>query len=309
MNFSEYQRIGGRILRGLIVEANGQSFQDLFWLIAPISFTDFEKVKPHGKNGDKKNDGYRKGTGIFFQLYSPEKPDENVSKGVKKMVEDFKGLFSFWNDIEKVKEFNFVFNDKFDGSYPELYEALSVLEKDFPEIKFKLFKADDLQRLFRELDPKKQIEILQLDSDEAILSYEALNSVSKHLKEITSYDTEGQLVTAPDFEEKIVFNHLSSGTSDFLKKHYEFVSQLQKYFSQVDDKDLRRNLQEKFTHLYEGAVKKYGTPTSEEISDQIFFDILACSSSHSMINPDIRRAALSLMSLYFESCDIYEEPS
>lgn len=310
MNQIEYQRISGKILRGLITEANAQAFQDLFWKAATSAFTNFKKVKPQGSKGDKKNDGYREGEGIFYQVYSPENPKENTQKAVEKMINDFKGLYSFWNDIESIKEFYFVFNDKFLGSYPDLHKALSNLQKTkkYSGIKFHLFNADDLQRMFRELSPEKQDDILHLNSDETILSYESLNTVAEHLKSLEiPNDTENKLI-APDFEEKIAFNHLSSSSAEMLKKHYENVSEVEKYFSEVDDKELKQELQEKFTHLYNSAVKKYGEPVDEECSDNIFFDILTCSSSHSMMEPAIRKAALSLMALYFESCDIYKEP-
>lgn len=309
MNSSEYSRVSGRLLRGLISEANAQAFQDLFWKIAPLAFDNFEKVKPQGKKGDEKNDGYRKGEGIFYQVYSPEKPQRNEQAAISKMVKDFQGLFNFWNDIEPVKEFNFVFNDKFSGSYPDLFKALADLQQSIPGITFNIFKADDLMRLFRELPPAIQLEVINLDCDEIILSYEALDKVATHLKSLIITDAKQTFLVAPDFEEKITFNKLNTVCAELLKKHYESISEVEKYFSEADDKELRSELQEKFTHLYDSAVKKYGEPVNENISDDIFMDILVCSSSHSVNNSIIRKAALCLMALYFGTCDIYNEPS
>jgi hypothetical protein len=308
MNDIDYQRIAGRILRGLIAEANAQAFQDLFWKVATAKFDNFEKVKPQGKNGDRKNDGYIRGEGVFYQVYSPENPKENTQNAVKKLMEDFNGLYSFWNGIETIKEFNFVFNDKFQGSYPDLYKEISTLEKNHTNIKFNLFRADDLQRMFKELSPEKQDEILHLNSNETILSYEAISTVAEHLKSLVFSEEINNKLIAPDFEEKISFNHLSPTTAEMLKKHYENISEVEKYFSNVDNKELKKELQEKFTHLYNGAVKKYGEPLDQDVSENIFFDILTCSSSHGMCDPAIRKASLSLMALYFESCDIYKEP-
>ncbi len=309
MNQIEYQRISAKIFRGLVTEANAQVFQDLFWKVATSVFTNFRKVKPQGSKGDKKNDGYREGEGIFYQVYSPENPTENTQKAVDKMITDFSGLYSFWNNIESIKEFYFVFNDKFRGAYPDLYKALNKLQKTkkYSEIKFHLFNADDLQRMFRELSPEKQDNILNLNSDETILSYESLNTIAEYLKSLKIPDDANNKLIAPDFEEKIAFNHLSASSAEMLKKQYENISEVEKYFSEVDDKGLKQELQEKFTHLYNSAIGKYGESTDEDRADNIFFDILTSSSSHSMMEPAIRKAALSLMALYFENCDIYEE--
>jgi len=303
-----YQRFAGLIFRGLIVESDAQYFQDLFCKIAISKFDNFEKIKPQGNKGDRKNDGYRRGEGIFYQVYSPEDPQVNTQNAVKKLIEDFNGLYSFWNEIEPIKEFNFVFNDKFKGSYPDLYKEITNLQDQYAGIKFYLFRADDLQRMFREMSPEKQEEILHLNSDEAILSFEAIGIVAKHLDSIDINDGKNTKLIAPDFEEKISFNNLSPITSEMLKRNYENISEVERYFSEIDNKNLRQDLQEKFTHLYNGAVKKFGEAVNEDVSDNIFLDVLCCSSSHSIADPSIRKAALSLMALYFESCDIYEQP-
>ena len=308
MNTSEYSRISSKYLRGLILEADGQSYQDLFWSIAVLAFTNFQKVKPHGSKGDKKNDGYRKNEGIFYQVYAPENPKERLSVAVKKMIEDFTGLYEFWNDIEEVKEFYFVFNDKFDGSYPEIYEAIKGLGVKYNNITFGLFRADDLQRLFRELPPNKQMEIINLDSDDEILSFESIDKVAKHLQSIEVLIADPEKYLVPDFEEKIEFNHLSEATAALLKQHYENISEVEKYFSEADNKELKKTLQEKYTYLFKTALTRYGSPDNEDVADNIFWDILASSTSHSMLNSSVRKASISLMALYFEACDIYFEP-
>ena len=274
MNDIEYQRIARRILRGLIVESNAQSFQDLFWKIAVSKFDNFEKVKPQGNKGDKKNDGYLRGLGVFYQVYSPEIPQKNEQNAIKKIMKDFTGLYSFWNNIETVKEFNFVFNDKFTGSYPDLYTTIKDLEINHPNIKFNLFSADDLQRMFDSIPPKKQEDILHLNSNDTILSYEALNTVAEHLKSLVFLDGMENKLIAPDFEEKIKFNHLSPITAEMLKSNYENISEVEKYFANDDNKELKQELQEKYVHLYNGAVKIHGEPLTEEISENIFFDII-----------------------------------
>ena len=56
-----------------IHEANGQAFEDIFTVIMNYAEPDFQSIKPWGNIGDRKNDGYIKSKGIFFQVFSPER--------------------------------------------------------------------------------------------------------------------------------------------------------------------------------------------------------------------------------------------
>ena len=55
-----------------IFRADGQLFEDIFSAIMNYAETDFQQIKPWGNIGDRKNDGYIKTKGIFYQVYAPE---------------------------------------------------------------------------------------------------------------------------------------------------------------------------------------------------------------------------------------------
>jgi len=95
-----------------IHEANGQAFEDLFTAIMSYTETDFRAITPWGNIGDRKNDGYIKSKGIFFQVFSPKEITKTYPKVVKKLEEDFEGLINQW---APVNEFYFVVNDKYQG--------------------------------------------------------------------------------------------------------------------------------------------------------------------------------------------------
>jgi hypothetical protein len=79
--------------------------------------------------GDRKNDGYDKTTGTYYQVFAPEDLKASEAKAVKKLKEDFKGLYEFWNKATPVKSFHFVMNDKFAGSFPEIEADLAEIKK------------------------------------------------------------------------------------------------------------------------------------------------------------------------------------
>jgi len=111
-------------------------------------FLDFQKIRPYGNKGDGGNDGYRKDLGIYYQVYAPRVPKTNEKDAEKKLLGDFQKLKNEWNEISNIKIYNFVFNDKYDGSVQLLEEAITKLHTNNPNIEFKLFLAKDLENLF-----------------------------------------------------------------------------------------------------------------------------------------------------------------
>ena len=67
----------------------GTEFQDFFSSIMERRYlSDFQKVKPYGKHGDRKCDGYHGSVKRVYQVYAPEKM--NVAETNTKIEEDFR---------------------------------------------------------------------------------------------------------------------------------------------------------------------------------------------------------------------------
>src|ERR1035441_10336754 len=73
-------------------ECNGQAYEDLFVSVIGRRYPKFKPVKPHGRVGDRKNDGYVAETGSYFQVFAPEDASQKVTNAVSKAKVDFKGL-------------------------------------------------------------------------------------------------------------------------------------------------------------------------------------------------------------------------
>ncbi len=139
---------------------NGTEFQSFFENIMEKAYSDFQKIRPYGKEGDAGNDGYRKDSGVYYQVYAPNTPKVNEVHAAGKLQGDFQKLKDGWDEISKVKKYNFAFNDKYGGSVQLLEAAITTLKSDNPNIEFKLFLAKDLENVFFELD---DADILGLD--------------------------------------------------------------------------------------------------------------------------------------------------
>jgi hypothetical protein len=80
------------IFQNKIYKADGQKFEDIFTDIMKYADPEFQQIKPYGRTGDKKNDGYIKSKGIYFQVYGPQDIAKSVSYAKGKLKEDFAGL-------------------------------------------------------------------------------------------------------------------------------------------------------------------------------------------------------------------------
>lgn len=129
-----------------VYESDGVRFEDLFSKIMYYKSPDFQQVKPYGNIGDRKNDGFIKGQGVYYQVYAPEDASNNVLAAVNKIKDDFEGLRDYWHDICPIKKYYFVLNDKYKGSLPQLHKELIVLQSDFNLIDIGVIVAKDLER-------------------------------------------------------------------------------------------------------------------------------------------------------------------
>ena len=105
------------IFKNRILAYKGQQFEDFFISLMSIYNTNFKPVKAYGRLGDRKNDGFDKTTGTFYQVFAPEdlNREGTIKDGVRKLKEDFEGLYEKWNNICTIKKYYFVANDRYDG--------------------------------------------------------------------------------------------------------------------------------------------------------------------------------------------------
>ena len=143
------------------------------------AFSDFQKIKPYGNAGDAGNDGYRKGSGVYYQVYAPNTPSIRQTEAAEKLKRDFEKLKNGWDKISGIKEYYFAFNDKYTGSTRRLEAAISELKNNNPNIKFGILLAKDLEKIFFTLDKSVILSLgFDVDSTKAVsLAYSLLQKV------------------------------------------------------------------------------------------------------------------------------------
>jgi hypothetical protein len=212
--------ISRRLFQLEVYKRNGQDFENFFSKIMRLHNPDFIQVKPQGQYGDRKNDGFIKSEGVYYQVYAPEDSTSKEKETIDKIETDFAGLYSFWNsNVSPIKEFNFVLNDKYQGAYASLQQELAKIELVYTNVKCKSFLVQHLEDIFLRL-PHNHIEDIlgKVPSAEDInLNVSILNEVIEYLISLKNGYGVDTIPANPDFEEKIIFNSLGNPVATLLR--------------------------------------------------------------------------------------------
>lgn len=288
------------LFKNKIFEANGQAFEDIFTSIMNYKEPGFVSIKPWGNIGDRKNDGYIPDRSIFFQVFAPEEIKKSYSKIISKLKKDFSGLVQQWN--QPVKEFYFVVNDKYRGVNADSEQAISDIVKinNLNDGGFKT--AKDLENLLFSLEDDQIMVITGIIPDPAkikVLDYSILNEVIDYIMNISLPKGEKPDIKFPDWEEKIKFNNLTEITTHYLNNGYIQVNSLEHYL--VNNSNfLADELRDKINDIYIDEKNHFS-------GDDLFWKIVDKASPKN--EQMYQSAVIVIMSKYFESCDIFEEPN
>jgi hypothetical protein len=291
-----------------VLSSHGQAFEDLFVRVMQAKDVEFRPVKPQGRLGDKKNDGFNKKRGQYYQVYAPEDSSDKEKESYKKLTETFDELFNYWQVISPIKEFYWVYNDNFQtGVYPSIEKKLSEIENTY-NIKADPFLSQNLEDVFLSLPEHEIVEIL----GGCLPDYNCIEDISiSILGEVIDFLVKFSFnpidITFPDeinFDKKIRFNNLSKVFGALLKNafHQDYI--ITEYFN-YNSKFAKEDLKIVFSNFYQQGMQEISDDIPEK-ADLVFDFILKKASPRNQ--SAITNAVLTLMAHYFESCDIYEEP-
>lgn len=295
------------LLKVKIYESNGNLFEQVFSNIKSLQNPNFKQVKPQGIFGDGKNDGYNKDTGEYYQVFGPENPSESINSAISKLKSDFEGLKEQWDELCKIRKWYFVINDKFLNLHTSLHKELLTLQKENKEIDFNLYQATDLLNDFLTLTQDQMMTIVgiipECDNLKTDIEDQAFKEV---LSKIDSFELDlfkTEKLNAPNYNNKIKFNHLSEPIKEWLSKsdfHYTRIEQLFKI-----NPSYRGVIKGKLRHLYFQSRDQYKDVKLENN------DVIFASLFHKIaveLNTQPRFATLCLLSYFFIRCDIFEDP-
>lgn len=303
----EQKRVIRTFFELAIHKKNGTEFQNFFQDIMERRNIGFISVAPQGRRGDGGNDGMIPDEGKYFQCYAPVNAEDKVQYAIKKLEDDFVKLKSNWDaQYCKIKEYIYVFKNKYQGIYPDILMVIKDLEKKYkPEnVSFKLFLAKNLEDEFMKLDEVDMSSCLG-----TFLPPNDLNFDAKYLQDVIQFLVKNyQPFVDSDFPDnidlvkKIQFNRVGKVFANYLKLGSYYEADLQKYFK-LNSNFVEEQLSIIFKQYYKEAKEEYAN--LENLSDKI----LASIWSRATPNPYLSQISMILISHYFEICDILEEPT
>jgi len=285
------------IFKNKVHEADGQKFEDIFSAIMRYVESNFQSIKPWGNIGDRKNDGYIKSKGIFYQVFAPEDIRKSYPNVIKKIKTDFHGLISQWDNIN---EFYFVVNDKYHGVNADSELVLEEIRNKYKLKEAQFLTPKDLENILFNLDDDEIFTIVGFLPDPinlAILDYSIINEIIDYISS-QPLNKQQEKIVVPNWSAKIIFNELEGLTEQYLNNGFFQVASLNEYLHNNSD-FLADELKNKIKNIYLELSKSYQ-------GNELFWKIVnSLSPNKSSI---YQTHIIVIMSKYFETCDIYEEP-
>lgn len=277
----------------------GGAFQDFFTeLMELVHPEDFERVRPWGKQGDQKCDGYLPSSKTVFQCYGPHgMKDATV---LQKIDEDFRGAVEHWPNM---KEWIFVHNDT-DGLSANVTKKLEQLRAEHPDVKIPApWTLGALGRKFRSLDADAACGLLKIPAlveGHVILAFEDVQAVVQHV--VSRVHVPSQDVR-PVPANKIEANQLPSSLREDLLDAFRRTHLVEEFFRAQADPELADNLSAAFRERYARC-----RAASYDVEDT-WFDLLYFIGGSEMKTARHALATVAVLAYYFHSCDIFERPA
>jgi hypothetical protein len=298
MNVQE-KTVARQLFQNKILKADGQIFENIFSAVMNYAETDFQQIKPWGNIGDRKNDGYIKTKGIFYQVYAPEDIRKSYINVVSKLKEDFDGLKKQWSPVN---EFYFVVNDKYKGVNADCERIIQEIKISNDLSNAGFLTAKHLENILFELENDQIYSITGLIPDPANikqLDFSILNEVIGYIMQLPLNTDDKSKIVLPDWNEKMKLNVLSEYVSQLLSNGCFQLHSLDAYLKNNSD-FLADSLRDKMNEVYlQEKENKSG--------DELFWAIV--NSASPKAEHMYQTSVIVIMSKYFETCDIFEEPA
>ncbi|MDT9693341.1 hypothetical protein Q5762_34455 [Streptomyces sp. P9(2023)] len=258
---------------------------------------DFVRVRPWGKAGDRKNDGYVISQRRVFAVYAPRKP---TASGIRKKVEtDFAGCLPHWN--EYLDSWVFVHNDR-EGLGPDALKVILEINKAQGASVATPWGREALRSRVMDLDMadlRSLFPNVPTFEDFIEAGMEQIQPVLDHLER-------ARVPARPDRrpvpEDKIEYNLLSDSTRSLIKMGMQPAHVVRSYYMRVSDELLRDQTAQAFSEKY-SDLRKLGLGP-----DDIYWELRKWVSGTGPSNPSREVGVYGVLAYFFEECDIFLRP-
>ncbi|MBQ4266877.1 MAG: hypothetical protein IJB93_01680 [Clostridia bacterium] len=196
------------------------------------------------------------------------------------------------------------------GISPQIYDLIEELKTAYSSLDIKLFSMEKLRRFCLALDEIEKQRILgycpDLSSNKAVVDFSVVSDIIEYLEKNIRLETYEDNLFVPDFSQKISFNKLSQKVANLLNNAKYHTFQIDEFYNNNPERD-KENLRNYLKCLYLEAISCIES-SKTDAPDKVFFYILRKMSYNHKSKAVIDNAVI-IMTFFFESCDIFEEPT
>ena len=277
----------------------GKSFQDFFEQIMQKADPSFIMVKPMGKAGDWKADGYSVTTKTIYQCYAPE--EMTGPEAARKVEEDFAGARDHWTD--RMQRWIFVWSSE-RALPPQVVAALASLKAAYPALAIDHMGRAGLWRIVRDLSPTDRDSLLGIVPDLSaapITTAVEIQVLMNYLGRQTPTTEETATFDLTPIAEKLQRNRLSEAVTNMVMPSVPVARLVHKFVTGMPDPGFSQTI----AFDLAGRYKELAASTDDP--DVIFGSIIEYVLGEHHLEPKFFWAAVGIVTYYFELCDIFEK--
>jgi hypothetical protein len=278
----------------------GESFQTFFSTLMQLRHPrgDFAPVRPWGKFGDRKNDGYLRSKRQLFQCFGPDEM-KPLSKCTTKIKEDFKGALPYWR--EHFDAWIFVHNDP-KGLAPDVLKLLLDLTKKHKDITATHWGLEDLLAEFRQLSEADMVTLVGPAPGRKDVVGVRVEDVRRLLEHISLQPEPVNVDVRPVPASKLQHNQLSDAAATLLKAGMTRAEVVKKYLRGLVDQTRYDRIAAAFKLRYQELKAEGYAP------DDILAHLQRFVSGGGVTSLTHQAATLAILAFFFEACEIFERP-
>jgi hypothetical protein len=276
----------------------GMSFQGFFEEIMRKHDSSFVAIKPSGKEGDWKSDGFSYKTGTCYQVYAPD--SSKVVDAIDKINEDFQGAQSRWNS--KMKGWIFVYAIV-DRVPPQIQNTIFEIRDCNKHLTIDVWGRESLWKIVKSLDINDRNILLRPFPSQQALTETRMEDIKQLIDYLLIQETQ---IEAPDdlqlleIGEKITKNNLQAVYE--LIKNGTGVARLVAWYT---GRHPTPNVDKKISALLVDQYKKL-SQSSPDNQAMIFLGLVNYVQNQHHTEK-ATWAAVGIVSYYFQICDIFEK--
>jgi hypothetical protein len=286
------------VLELAFIKKKGNEFQDFFSDIMEKSHPgDFQRVRPWGSSGDRKNDGYLKSERNIFAVYAPN--ELKSSETIAKIEDDFNGALPFWE--QHFNRWTFVHNSR-QGLGPDLLQKLLALEAANHQIQITNWGYEELRQKVFSLHDADIAALLGPSPSRTDLTKVGFEDLRDVLIAIGQQPPLADEEVRPVPADKLSANALSNNVKILLRTGMTKADLVKQFFDDWHDPTFGDRVAERFKREYTEAKMKHLAP------DDIFSTLFAFAGGGERGTPTHEVTVLAVLAHLFEECDIFEQP-